>query len=164
MIYVGVIVGIVALAFWILARKRGGGSLLHRRIVGSLVVLYGIYLATLTGSYTSVVLPGFGSIVIGAGTGAAIGLGTWVVVGTVGVVTGGVGVAVGAGAMVLIGAVFGSAGGAASGVGIHNVSYPLVSPLFWVPVIVIGIYFFRGTILKKQQLLAAPSAYKKTDI
>jgi len=146
----------VALFLGVIAYKRGSWSIFHRRIVGWSVVLYGFYLATLTGSYTSLVLPGIGSIAIGAGAGAAVGFITWLVIGTVGVATGGVGVAIGAGAMALIGASFGGAGGVAGGFGIKTVSYPLISPIFWVPAIILGIYFLRGKKIKMQKMLSAP--------
>lgn len=140
----------------ILAYKRGRWSVFHRRIVGWSVVFYGVYLATLTGSYTSLVLPGIGPIVIGAGTGAGIGFITWLVIGTVGMVTGGVGVAIGAGAMAFIGALFGGAGGAAGNFGIKTVTYALISPIFWIPVIILGIYFLQGNRIKMQRMLPSP--------
>lgn len=158
MIYVSIIAGLIVLSLGILAFKRGWWTVIHRRIVGWTVVLYGAYLATLTGSYTSLALPGIGSIAIGAGTGAAVGFLTWLAIGTVGVATGGVGVAIGAGAMALIGALFGGAGGAAGGLGIQTVTYPLVSPIFWVPVVILGIYFLRGKKIKMQKMLPPPSA------
>lgn len=130
MVYVSVIVAIIVLSFGVISYKGGGWSVLHRRIIGWLVVFYGIYLATLTGSYTSLALPGIGSIAIGASTGAAIGFGTWLAIGTVGIATGGIGIAVGAGSMALIGAAFGGAGGLAGGFGIKTVSYPLVTPFY----------------------------------
>lgn len=158
MIYVSVIAGLIVLSLGIVAFQRGWWSVFHRRMVGLTVVLYGIYLATLTGSFTSLVLPGIGSIAIGAGTGAVVGFVTWLAIGTVGVATGGVGIAIGAGVMTLIGALFGGAGGAAGNFGIKTVTYPLVSPIFWVPIIILGIYFLRGKKIKMQKMLPPPSA------
>lgn len=100
-------------------------------------------------------LPGIGSIVLGGGAGAAVGFATWLFLGTVGVATGGVGVAIGAGAMALIGAGIGCIGGAVGGFGIQTVTYPLVSPVFWVPIIVLGFYFMRGKRIKKTTNLIA---------
>lgn len=163
MIYISTIVVVIVISLGILAYKRGWWSVIHRRIVGWTVVLYGIYLASLTGSYTSLVLPGVGSIAIGSGAGAAVGFLTWLVIGTVGVATGGVGVAIGAGAMTIIGTLFGAAGGAAGGFGIQTVTYPLISPLFWVPVTILGIYFLRGKRIKMQQMLPPPSTTPPND-
>ena len=156
MLYVSIIAAVIVLSILVAVFRRGWWSHLHRKIVGWTVILYGIYLATLTGSYTSLVLPEAGSIAIGAGTGAVTGYVTWLIIGTVGVATGGVGVAVGAGAMAAIGAFFGGAGGAAGGFGLETVTYPLISPIFWVPVILLGIYFLIGAKIKMQQRLPSP--------
>jgi hypothetical protein len=157
MVYVSVAIGLLVFIFSIVAFRRGWWSVLHRRIVGWAVISYGVYLATLTGSYLSLALPGVGAIAIGAGAGAAVGFASWLVIGTVGVATGGVGVAIGVGAMSVIGAIFGGAGGAAGGFGISTVTYPLVSPFLWVPVIIIGIYFLIGKRIKSQGMLPGPT-------
>jgi hypothetical protein len=124
--------------------KRTSWRDIHQRIVGIAILIYGLYLATLTGTITQFVLPGVGAIGGGAVAGAGVGLVTYIVLGTVGAVTGGVGVALGLLAMTLIGGSVGALGAAAGGVGFRTVSYPLVSAWFWVPVIIIGIYVFLG--------------------
>lgn len=144
-------IGTMLLIAVILLRLRGVWTLAQRKVIGWLILLYGIYLATLTGSYTAIVAPGIGKIAIGAGTGAAVGFSTWLVVGTVGVATGGAGVAIGALAMAGIGALFGGVGGASGGFGIKTLTYPLVHWTFWVPIIIIGLYFAFGHRLKRTQ-------------
>jgi hypothetical protein len=138
---------ILIFAYW--AKRHGGWRRVHQRLLGWLTLIYGIFLASLTGSYTSLVLPGIGGIALGTGTGAAVGFGAWLVLGTVGVATGGVGLAIGAASMAAIGALFGGIGGTAGGFGIQTVSYPLVHWIFWVPVLIIGIYFLWGYKLKR---------------
>lgn len=133
----------------IILKLRGLLALTQRKVLGWLIVVYAIYLSMLTGSYTALVLPGIGKIAIGAGTGAAIGFGAWMVIGTVGVATGGVGIAIGALAMTVIGAFFGGLGGIASGFGVQAISYPLVHWAFWIPILIIGLYFAIGHRLKK---------------
>jgi len=147
---------IAVFSSWVIV-SQGGLEGSKRRIVGGLVIFYGVYLSLLTGSSTALVVPGIGSIAIGAGTGAAVGFFTWLAIGTVGLATGGVGVAIGAGAMSMIGAIFGGAGGAAGGFGLKAVTYPLISPVFWIPLIVLGIYFLRGKKIKKLNGLPAPN-------
>lgn len=132
------------------ATREGRLSRWHRRIVGSAIVFYGIYLAALTGSMTRFVLPGLGAIGGGAAAGAGVGLLTSLVIGTVGVATGGVGVALGALGMMLIGGGVGAAGGAVGGAGFHAMTYPLVSPWFWGPVIVLGVYLLVGVDIKRK--------------
>lgn len=139
--------GILVFAYW--AKRHGGWRRTHQRVLGWLTLLYGIFLASLTGSYTAFVLPGVGGIALGVGAGAAVGLGTWLVLGTVGVATGGVGLAIGAFGMAAIGAIFGGLGGAAGGFGFQTVSYPLVHWVFWLPLILVGLYFIWGHKLKK---------------
>ena len=146
-ISVAIAVAILVFAFW--AKQHGGWRRAHQRLLGILTLSYGLFLASLTGSYTSLVLPGIGGISLGVGVGAAVGFGTWLVLGTVGVVTGGIGLAVGAVGMAAIGAIFGGIGGTAGGFGITTVSYPLVHWIFWVPVVLIGIYFIWGHKLKR---------------
>ncbi|SEA16383.1 hypothetical protein SAMN05660420_01439 [Desulfuromusa kysingii] len=141
-IIIGAAVAIVIFAIW--AKFLGGWSRLHQKIIGLMTMCYGLYLATLTGTVTSLVLPGIGSIAIGTGAGAAVGFFTSVVIGTVGVATGGVGIALGALGMSIIGGVFGLIGSSAGGVGFERTSYHLVNPIFWIPLIVLGIYFLVG--------------------
>ena len=117
---------------------------MHQRIVGAAIVLYGIYLSTLTGTTMRWVLPGIGAVGGGAAAGAGIGFLTYLAVGTVGVATGGVGIALGATAMALIGGGVGAVSAATGGFGYRSVVYPLVTPWFWIPTIVLGIYLIRG--------------------
>lgn len=51
-------IGAILLIAAIILRLLGVLSLLQRKLLGWLIVLYGIYLATLTGSYTALVVPG----------------------------------------------------------------------------------------------------------
>lgn len=157
MLYVSIGFAILILIISVRAIMNNGWNLFHQRLIGGLIICYGIYLSLLSGSYTSLVLPGIGSIVLGGGAGAAVGFATWLFLGTVGVATGGVGVAIGVGAMALIGSVVGGIGGAVGGFGLQTVTYPLVSPFFWVPIIILGIYFMRGKRIKKQQILSLPN-------
>lgn len=150
-IYISVAFAAAILIFAYWAKRHGGWRQTHQRLLGWLTLIYGLFLASLTGSYTSLVLPGVGGIALGAGTGAAVGFGTWLVLGTVGIAAGGVGLAVGAASMAAIGALFGGIGGTASGFGIQTVSYPLVHWIFWIPVVIIGIYFIWGHKLKRFQ-------------
>ena len=116
----------------------------HQRIVGTGIVCYGIYLSTLVGTATHFVLPGMGAVGGGAAAGAGIGFLTYLAIGTVGVVTGGAGVALGVLGMSLIGGGVGAVGAAAGAVGFRTVTYPLVTPWFWGPVIVLGVYLVIG--------------------
>lgn len=93
---------------------------------------------------TRFVLPGGPALGGGAAAGAEVGLLTYLVIGTVGVATGGTGVALGALAMSLIGGGVGAVGAAAGVSGFRALSYPLVSPWFWGPVIGLGIYLIVG--------------------
>jgi hypothetical protein len=145
-----IIAGLI-LVIWLVPWKLGGLKSLHRRGVGLLILLYGAYLATLTGTTTQFVLPGIGAIGGGAAAGAGIGLLTYAVFGTVGVVTGGTGWAIGAGLMALFGAGLGAAGGAAGTAGFRTVSYPLVSPVFWGPLLALGVYFLLGSAKRRTQ-------------
>ena len=148
-ISIAIAIGIVLLFYW--AKRFGGWQRTHQKLLGFMTLMYGVFLASLTGSYTALVLPGIGGIALGLGSGAAVGLGVWVAIGTVGVATGGIGLAIGAASMIAIGALFGGIGGAAGGFGIQTLSYPLVHWGFWVPVMIIGVYFLCGHKLKKQQ-------------
>lgn len=138
---------IILFAFW--ARFRAGWQRIHQQILGSLVLVYGIFLAFLTGSYTELVLPGVGGVALGAGAGAAVGLGAWLALGTIGVATGGVGLGIGAIGMTAIGATFGGIGGASGGLGLREVSYWLIHPIIWIPLIILGAYFIWGHQLGK---------------
>lgn len=137
-------IGIIILIFFMWSRFLGGWRALHQKTVGLLIIAYGAYLATLTGTITRFVIPGIVSIGGGAAAGAGIGFATWLIIGTVGIATGGVGVAIGAAALTTIGGVLGAAGAAAGGSGFTTVTYPLVSPYFWVPLLLLGIYFVIG--------------------
>ena len=117
---------------------------IHQRVVGLAILIYGLYLATLTGTITQFVILGIGAIGGGAAAGAGVGMLTYLVLGTVGAVTGGAGVALGILAMSLIGGGVGAIGAAAGGAGFRTLTYPLVSSWFWAPIAVLGIYVFLG--------------------
>ncbi|GAD22755.1 hypothetical protein AVS7_02515 [Acidovorax sp. MR-S7] len=123
---------------------------LHQRVIGLGIVFYGIYLSTLVGTMTRFVLPEATALGGGAAAGAGVGLLTYLVIGTVGVVTGGTGVALGALAMSLIGGGVGAVGAAAGVSGFRALSYPLVSPWFWGPVIGLGIYLIVGRDIQRK--------------
>lgn len=142
-------IGIIIVLLFAWSRFLGGWRIMHQKIIGLFLIAYGAYLATLTGTITQFVIPGVGAIGGGAAVGAGIGFVSWLVIGTVGVATGGVGVAVGATAMTLIGGVLGAAGAASGGAGFQTVSYPLISPFFWAPLVLLGIYFILGSRKKK---------------
>jgi len=148
--FLAIVFAILIVVVWFLLRRHGGWKVLHQQFVAALTLLYGLYLATLTGTVTQLVLPGLGAVGGGAAAGAAIGFGTYLAIGVVGAVTGGVGIALGAAAMTLIGATLGASGGAAGGAGFKTVSYPLVSPLFWVPVLLLSVYLFIGARRRKR--------------
>jgi hypothetical protein len=143
-------IGCVIVFVWIVLRKCAGWRALHQRFIGASIVLYGVWLAMLTGTATKFFLPGLGALGGGAAAGAGVGLLTYSLIGTVGAVTGGVGIAVGAFAMALIGGGLGIAGALAGGVGFRAVTYPLVSPWFWIPVLVLGVYVFVGASRKRE--------------
>ena len=132
-------------------------KLVHQRVIGFSIFLYGIYLATLSGTATQFVLPGVGAIGGGAAAGAGVGIVTYLVLGTVGAVTGGAGVALGLLAMSLIGASLGAIGASAGGFGFRIVSYPLVSPWFWAPLIILGIYVLLGSGKRKASSGSRPA-------
>lgn len=121
----------------------------HQCVIGVGIVLYGFYLSTLTGTTMRWVLPGIGAIGGGAAAGAGIGFLTYLAVGTVGVVTGGVGIALGAAAMTLIGSGVGAVSAATGGFGYRAVVYPLVTPWFWGPTIILGLYVIRGAGIRR---------------
>ncbi|MBE9070055.1 hypothetical protein IQ260_25775 [Leptolyngbya cf. ectocarpi LEGE 11479] len=109
-------------------------------MIGISLLLYGAYLATLTGSYTTIIFPEIGSIGSGAVAGVGVGFFTSLLVGTVGVATGGIGIAIGALGMSAIGGFLGMVGAASGGFGIKTLSYPLVSPWFWAPILAIALW------------------------
>lgn len=150
MIQVSIVLGVVIFCIALWAKFRTDWQEAHRRFVGALVIFYACLLASLTGSYTALVVPGLGKIALGTAAGAGLGFGVWVVLGTVGVATGGLGVAIGALGMSAIGAIFGGVGGAAGGFGLRQVTYSLVSPVFWLPLLAIGIYFVAGRRIKSR--------------
>jgi hypothetical protein len=125
--------------------RRWSNGTWSAKIMGRLTFLYGLYFSFFTGSYSSLVLPGIGSIGLGAVTGGAIGWAASAIIGTIGVVTGGVGIAIGALGMATIGAVLGAIGAGSGGFGIRATTYFLVTPWFWVPLIIIGLFLmFRN--------------------
>lgn len=141
-------IGVTIVVLFLLSGFIGGWKRLHQRTIGLMLAAYGVYLATLTGTITQFVIPGVGAVGGGAAVGAGIGFATWLLVGTVGVATGGVGLAIGAAGMAVIGGLFGAAGAAAGGAGFRTISYPLISPWFWGPVVILGIYLIVGSIKK----------------
>ncbi len=161
MTYILALVAIAIFCFALWSRLKGGWKSTHQRIVGGFIFAYGIYLSTLTGSYTILAMPGFGGIGLGAGAGAAIGLGTYLFTGTVGVATGGVGIAIGALTMMAIGGSVGGVSSATSGFGLKTITYPLVSPIVWVPMLILGAYFLIG--LKKSRDKAALAQLSHND-
>ncbi|WP_342133496.1 hypothetical protein [Hydrogenophaga sp. OTU3427] len=149
---------------WIYLRRRSRKApessalrTMHQRIIGGAIILYGLYLATLTGTVTKLVIPGLGALGGGAAAGAGVGLLTALAIGTVGVVTGGAGFAVGAGYMALIGGGLGLTGSLVGGIGLKTLAVPLVTPWFWAPLLVLGLYVFLGAskrnAIKQQQNL-----------
>jgi hypothetical protein len=145
-----IIAAVLILGFSLWSFFKGGWKILHQKIIGISIFAYGCYLATLTGSATVLVLPGVGAIGGGALVGAGAGWLTWAIIGTVGVATGGAGIALGSLGMALIGLTFGAVGGAVGGFGLKTTSYPLVNPIFWVPLLILGIYFCVG--LRRKRL------------
>jgi len=131
-------------------------SKIHQRVVGIAILIFGIYLSTLTGTITHFVLPGVSAIGGGAAAGAGVGMLTYLVLGTVGAVTGGVGVALGILAMSFIGGGVGIIGAVAGGAGFRTLTYSLVSPWLWIPIMVLGIYISLG--VGKQKNLHLPQA------
>jgi uncharacterized membrane protein len=62
--------------------------------------------------------------------------------------------------MTAIGAVFGGIGGAASIKGFHIIIRLLLSPLFWVPIIVAGSLFFFGRRVTKKEKISTTEKTK----
>lgn len=146
---VAVVLGVLLAGVAAYFRLFAGWRRVHQAILGALTMFYGMWLALCTGTVFKLVLPGIGSVVLGSAAGVGLGFATFLAVGTVGVATGGVGIAVGAIAMMAIGAVFGGVGGAA-GVAVARV--PLISPIFWAPVVLVGIYLGVGAARKPKML------------
>lgn len=148
------LLGTPVLVVWYLLKRHAGWKVLHQQVVATLVLLYGVYLAMLAGTSTHFVVPGIGALGSGAAAGAAIGLATYLVVGAVGVATGGVGISLGLGAMTLMGAGVGAAGGASGAAGFTTVSYSLISPLFWIPIVLLSAYLFIGAWMRSRSARA----------
>lgn len=146
-IFVAFIVGIVLFALGIYLKLFTSWRRVHRSVLGGITLAYGLWLALFTGTVVKLVIPGVGSVALGAAAGAGVGLLTYLAVGVVGVVTGGAGIALGALGMVSIGALVGATGGAAGGM---LVRVPLVSPVFWAPVVLLGAYLVLGTLRKRR--------------
>lgn len=149
MTWLPVAIGIVIVLLFFYSKFFGDWRVMHQRIIGLFLIAYSAYLATLTGTVTQFVVPGVGAIGVGAAAGAGIGFISWLVLGTVGVATGGVGIAAGAMAMTLVGGVLSAIGAASGGAGFKTVSYPLISPFFWGPLLLLGVYFILGARKKK---------------
>lgn len=108
-------------------------------------MLYGTFFALFIGTVTSLTLPGVGSITLGAASGAAVGWATYLLLGTLGIATGGAAIALGALGMALIGSLLGAVGGASGGFGLSKSIHFFVTPWFWAPLIIIGIFIaLRG--------------------
>jgi hypothetical protein len=88
--------------------------------------------------------------------GAGAGYLTWIAIGTVGVATGGTAIAIGGLGMAAVGGALGATGAASGGFGIRTISYPLVSPIFWVPVVMLGLYILVGSHKKRKLLKESP--------
>ena len=116
-----------------------------------------MWLALFTGTVFKLVLPGIGAIGLGSVAGAGVGFLTYLAVGVVGVVTGGVGIALGALGMTTIGALLGGVGGAAGGV---LVRVPIISPVFWGPVLLVGSYLLVGARRKRNPEAPTDSQFK----
>ena len=112
----------------------------NTRIMGILFLVYAVHFAFLLGSTTSLALPGLGSVAIGAGTGGAIGLGASILLGTLGIATGGVAFGLGALGMMAIGSLVGGLGAFSGGFGLKTSYHFMVTPLFWVPLILLALW------------------------
>lgn len=142
--------------------KRIHINTIHKKLIGSLAVFIGLYFSTLTGSYLAFTMPGVGSIAVGASVGAIFGFLTFVAIGTIGVATGGTAFALGGLAFSGLGGLFGAIGSSAGGVGFHYVSYPLVHPVLWGSIILLGGYLVVG-IKKKKRLLLIDNTNKEKE-
>jgi len=134
--------------------KRIPINTIHKKLIGSLAVIIGLYFSTLTGSYLAFTMPGVGSIAVGASVGAFFGFLTFVAIGTIGVATGGTAFALGGLAFSGLGGLFGAIGSSTGGIGFHYVSYPLVHPVLWGSIILLGGYLVLGIKEKKKLLLS----------
>lgn len=161
-ILIGMALVIAAISIRLLLRQQW--RMAHQRVIGAVVLAYGTYLAMLTGTVTEFVVPGIGAIGAGAVAGSLIGLGTFAVLGVVGIATGGTAFAAGAGLMALAGAGVGATGGAVGGLGFRTVIVPLISPIFWLPVMMLGIYLLIGFRLRRRNAAAPPQATSKEDV
>ena len=139
--------GALLLAAAIYFKFVAGWRRAHRAIVGGLTMCYGMWLALCTGTVMKLVVPGIGAMVLGSAGGVGVGFLTFLAVGVVGVATGGIGIALGALGMMSIGAVVGGVGAAAGGA---FVIVPLVSPVFWAPIIFVGVYLLVGSHQKRR--------------
>lgn len=149
-VLVAVALGALLLVVGLYFKVFAGWRRVHQGILGALTLVYGMWLALFTGTVLKLVVPGIGSVVLGSAAGVGVGALTYAAIGVVGVVTGGVGVAIGALGMMCIGAIVGGVGGAA---GSALVRVPLISPWFWAPVLLLGVYIFLGSLRRKSHRL-----------
>lgn len=140
--------GFALIALAIYLKLFAGWRQAHQTTLGALTMLYGMWLALGTGTVLKLAVPGIGSIVLGTAAGTAVGFLTYLAIGVVGVATGGVGIAIGKLGMMFMGAAIAGLGAAAGGFGLVRV--PLISPAFWAPVIVIGVYMLFGANQRKR--------------
>lgn len=145
MIIFAAVLGVLLVAAGIYFKFFTSWRRLHQAVLGALTLTYGLWLALFTGTVLKVVVPGLGSMVLGSAAGAGVGFLTYLAIGTIGVVTGGMGIAIGAVGMALIGALVGGAGGA-GGAALARV--PLITPMVWAPVVLVGVYLVLGAILR----------------
>jgi hypothetical protein len=149
-IAVSALIGLMILGYGF---RRWSNGTWSAKLFGWLIMLYGFYFSVFTGSYSSLLLPGIGSIGLGAAVGGTVGWAASAIIGTIGVVTGGVGIAIGIVGMVTIGAALGAVGAGSGGFGIKTTTYFLITPWFWVPLILIGIFLiFRSNKTKTSQI------------
>lgn len=147
MIIFAAVLGVLLVAVAIYFKLFTSWRRVHQAVLGTLTLTYGLWLALFTGTVLKVVVPGVGSMVLGSAAGAGVGFLTYLAIGTVGVVTGGVGIAIGAIGMAALGALVGGVGGA-GGAALARV--PLISPVLWAPVILVGAYLVVGAILRRR--------------
>ena len=106
-------------------------------------------------------MPGVGSIAVGASLGAFFIFLTFVAIGTIGVATGGTAFALGGLAFSGLGGLFGAIGSSTGGIGFHYVSYPLVHPVLWGSIILLGGYIVVGIKEKKNYCLVITQIKKR---
>jgi hypothetical protein len=152
--WVYIAIFILVLLLSVIIFKRIPINTIHKKLIGSLAVLIGLYFSTLTGSFLAFTVPGVGSIALGASMGAFVGFITFVAIGTIGVATGGTAFALGGLAFTGLGGLFGAIGSSAGGIGFHYVSYPLVHPVLWGSIILLGGYLVVGIKERKKLLLS----------